>query len=99
MRFLSPDEIRDKSYGLDGDLAEVLHELAKDDCVEAQYELSQCYLNGDGTEEDETARLTADQRQCLDVWNKLDDVGKELATVYMQGTVDHKEPMKTKTAE
>ena len=25
-----PDEIRDKSYGLDGDLAEVLHELAKD---------------------------------------------------------------------
>ena len=23
-----PDEIRDKSYGLDGDLAEILHELA-----------------------------------------------------------------------
>lgn len=36
---------------------EILHELAKDDCVEAQYELSQCYLNGDGTEEDETACL------------------------------------------
>ena len=51
------------------------------------------------TEEDETARLTADQRQCLDIWSKLDNVGKELATVYMQGTVDHKEPMKTKTAE
>ena len=30
MRFLSPDEIRDKSYGLDGDLAEILHELAKE---------------------------------------------------------------------
>lgn len=25
-----PDEIRDKSYGLDGDLAEILHELAKE---------------------------------------------------------------------
>lgn len=36
---------------------EILHELAKDDCIEAQYELSQCYLNGDGTEEDETACL------------------------------------------
>lgn len=51
------------------------------------------------TEEDETARLTADQRQCLDIWNKLDDVGKELATVYMQGMVDHQEAMKTKTAK
>lgn len=25
-----PDEIRDKSYGLDGDLAEILHMLAKE---------------------------------------------------------------------
>lgn len=25
-----PDEIRDKSYGLDGDLAEILHGLAKE---------------------------------------------------------------------
>ena len=51
------------------------------------------------TEEDETARLTADQRQCLDVWNKLNDAGKELATVYMQGMVDHQEAMKTKSAK
>ena len=25
-----PEEIRDKAYGLDGDLAEILHELAKE---------------------------------------------------------------------
>ena len=33
-----PDEIRDKSYGLDGDLAEVLHELAEGDGETNNYE-------------------------------------------------------------
>ena len=33
---------------------------------------------------DETAKLTADQKQCLVLWDQLDERSKELATAYMQ---------------
>ena len=33
---------------------------------------------------DETAKLTADQKKCLALWDQLDERSKELATAYMQ---------------
>ena len=40
------------------------------------------------TTEDETAKLTADQKSCLSLWDQLDDKSKELAFAYMQGLFD-----------
>lgn len=37
---------------------------------------------------DESAKLTEDQRRCLNAWGKLDNIGKELALAYMQGLAD-----------
>ena len=41
------------------------------------------------SEQDETAKLTADQRQCLKIWDKLDDTGKKLGLSYLQGLSDY----------
>ena len=38
--------------------------------------------------QDETVKLTADQKQCLGLWAKLDDSSKELAMSYMLGLKD-----------
>ena len=40
------------------------------------------------SDQDETAKLTADQKQCLGLWGKLDGSSKELAMAYMQGLND-----------
>lgn len=40
------------------------------------------------SDQDETAKLTPDQKQCLGLWEKLDDSGRELAMAYMQGLED-----------
>ncbi len=40
------------------------------------------------SEHDETAMLTCDQKDCLQLWNRLDKRNKELATTYMKGLVD-----------
>lgn len=40
------------------------------------------------SDQDESAKLTVDQKQCLSIWDKLDITGKELASAYMQGLVD-----------
>ena len=43
------------------------------------------------SDQDETAKLTADQKQCLSIWNRLDSTGKELAAAYMLGLADRQE--------
>ena len=43
------------------------------------------------SDQDETAKLTADQKQCLSIWNRLDSTGKELASAYMLGLADRQE--------
>lgn len=43
------------------------------------------------SERDECAKLTADQKQVLDNWGKLDHISKELAIAYMQGLADRQE--------
>ncbi len=40
---------------------------------------------------DETALLTADQKQCLQLWNRLNARNKELADAYMAGLADCQE--------
>lgn len=40
------------------------------------------------SEQDESVKLTVDQKQCLSIWDKLDITGKALASSYMQGLVD-----------
>lgn len=40
------------------------------------------------SEEDETAKLKKDQRDCLDRWNELDQRSQELALAYMEGLAD-----------
>lgn len=41
--------------------------------------------------EDETAKLTADQKECLELWKRLDEKGKDLAIAYMMGLADRQE--------
>ena len=48
------------------------------------------------SDQDETAKLTADQKQCLSIWNRLDSTGKELASAYMLGLADRQEAEPTK---
>ena len=48
------------------------------------------------SDQDETAKLTADQKQCLDIWDRLESTGKELALAYMQGLADCQKAEKTK---
>ena len=48
------------------------------------------------SDQDETAKLTADQKQCLSIWNRLDSTGKELASAYMLGLADRQEAEKKK---
>ena len=43
------------------------------------------------SDQDETVKLTADQKQCLSIWNRLDSTGKELASAYMLGLADRQE--------
>lgn len=38
--------------------------------------------------DDEPALLTQDQRECLAVWDKLDEQSKALAMAYLQGLAD-----------
>ena len=38
--------------------------------------------------EDETAKLTEDQKNCLMAWNQLDRKGRDLSLAYMQGLLD-----------
>ncbi len=44
--------------------------------------------------EDDTAKLTEEQWQCLALWDTLSETGKQLAFAYMQGINDleHKDP-------
>lgn len=44
---------------------------------------------------DESAKLTADQKRCLNAWNRLDSTGEALALAYMQGLAD-RQPGKQK---
>lgn len=48
------------------------------------------------SDQDETAKLTADQKQCLGIWDRLDSTGKELASAYMLGLADRQEAEPTK---
>lgn len=41
--------------------------------------------------EDEPAKLTQDQRACLEKWDALDTKSKTLALVYMQGLIDRQD--------
>lgn len=43
------------------------------------------------SDQDETAKLTADQKDCLSLWNGLDSQSKALASAYMQGLMDRQE--------
>lgn len=40
------------------------------------------------SDEDESAKLTSDQKDCLSHWNYLDETSKALALAYMQGLLD-----------
>ena len=43
------------------------------------------------SDQDETAKLTADQKDCLALWNILDAQSKALASAYMRGLADRQE--------
>lgn len=45
--------------------------------------LSQFFAN-----QDETALLTEDQKDCLSIWNNLDNISKSLTMAYMQALKD-----------
>lgn len=47
------------------------------------------------SDQDESAKLTVDQKQCLSTWDNLDITGKGLALAYMQGLVDRQKPKQT----
>ena len=38
--------------------------------------------------QDETVKLTPEQKHCLTCWDALDDTGRRLAVAYMQGLLD-----------
>jgi len=40
------------------------------------------------SDQDEVSKLTADQKNCLSLWNNLDERSKTLAAAYMQGLAD-----------
>ena len=40
------------------------------------------------SDKDESVMLTADQKECLRVWNRLSERNKELASAYMTGLAD-----------
>lgn len=40
------------------------------------------------SDKDESAMLTADQKECLQLWNRLSERNKELASAYMTGLAD-----------
>lgn len=46
------------------------------------------------SEEDETAKLTGLQRECLTQWDKLDSHSQELALAYMEGLADRQQKEK-----
>lgn len=46
--------------------------------------------------QDESAKLTAEQKRCLGVWSALDKPGQELALAYMQGLADRQESKSSK---
>ena len=41
--------------------------------------------------EDESAKLTADQKACLRLWESLDETSRALAAAYMAGLADRQE--------
>lgn len=43
------------------------------------------------SDQDETVKLTADQKGCLALWDTLDTTSKSLASAYMQGLSDRQE--------
>ena len=43
------------------------------------------------SDQDESAKLTVDQKDCLSKWNRLDEKSKALASAYMQGLMDRQE--------
>ena len=43
------------------------------------------------SDQDETAKLTMEQKQCLELWGRLDTSGKDLAMAYMRGLGDRQE--------
>ena len=43
------------------------------------------------SDEDESAKLTTDQKDCLSSWNRLDSRSKPLALSYMQGLHDRQD--------
>lgn len=43
------------------------------------------------SDQDESAKLTAEQKCCLKVWDSLDKTGQDLALTYMQGLADRQE--------
>ncbi len=40
------------------------------------------------SDQDESAKLTGDQKDCLSQWDRLDERSKALASAYMQGLLD-----------
>ena len=40
------------------------------------------------SDQDESAKLTGDQKDCLSQWDRLDEKSKALASAYMQGLLD-----------
>lgn len=43
------------------------------------------------SDQDEFAKLTADQKDCLAIWDRLDAQSKMLASAYMQGLADRQD--------
>ena len=43
------------------------------------------------SDQDESAKLTVDQKDSLSKWNRLDEKSKALASAYMQGLMDRQE--------
>ena len=55
-------------------------------CEGFQISLGQFFSAGD-----ETARLTESQKECLALWDALDESGKALAAAYMKGIADRQQ--------
>jgi len=45
------------------------------------------------SDQDETAKLTSDQKDCLGLWDSLDAQSKALASAYMRGLADRQKQM------
>ena len=45
------------------------------------------------TVDDQTAKLSSDQKECLKAWQRLDETSQSLALAYMQGLADRQSCM------